>query len=373
MSLAPRHVLMTSDAIGGVWNYALELARGLASQGVAITLATMGPVPNAAQRAECRRIPGLELYSRPYRLEWMEEPWAEVEKAGHWLLELEERGRPDLVHLNGYAHAALPFRAPVLVVAHSCVLSWWKSVHGVPAPDSWQRYRREVARGLMSADMLVAPTSAMLSAIEEHYGIFGPAKVIANGSDPKRFRPGFKKDFVLSVGRIWDEGKNIAALDRIADQVDWPLYVAGDARHPEGGLRPLRHLRALGSVQSEALPRWYARAAIYALPARYEPFGLSVLEAALSGCALVLGDIPSLRELWEGAALFVHPDDPEALTAALRSLIGDRALRQGLADAARRRGAQWTNEGCARAYSRLYQRMLERAPRREPGESLCVS
>ncbi len=32
------------------------------------------------------------------------------------------------------------------------------------------------------------------------------------------------------------------------------------------------------------------------LPARYEPFGLSVLEAALSGCALVLGDIPSLRE-----------------------------------------------------------------------------
>ena len=32
-------------------------------------------------------------------------------------------------------------------------------------------------------------------------------------------------------------------------------------------------------------------ASIYALPARYEPFGLSILEAALSGCALVLGDI----------------------------------------------------------------------------------
>jgi hypothetical protein len=45
------------------------------------------------------------------------------------------------------------------------------------------------------------------------------------------------------------------------------------------------------------------------LPARYEPFGLSVLEAALSGCALVPGDIASLRGNWDGVAEFVCPDD----------------------------------------------------------------
>ena len=69
-------------------------------------------------------------------------------------------------------------------------------------------------------------------------------------------------------------------------------------------------MRLLGSLSPRALAAWLARAAIYCLPARYEPFGLSVLEAALSGCALVLGDIPSLREIW---------DDARRLRAAGRS------------------------------------------------------
>ena len=62
------------------------------------------------------------------------------------------------------------------------------------------------------------------------------------------------------------------------------------------------------------------RAAIYALPARYEPFGLSILEAALSGCALVIGDIPSLREIWADAALFVPSDGHDAPLAHVGEL-----------------------------------------------------
>ena len=75
---------------------------------------------------------------------------------------------------------------------------------------------------------------------------------------------------------------------------------------------PVEHVRLLGKLSESELARHYARAAIYCLPARYEPFGLSVLEAALSGCALVLGDIPSLRENWTGAAEFAPPDDASA-------------------------------------------------------------
>ncbi len=80
---------------------------------------------------------------------------------------------------------------------------------------------------------------------------------------------------------------------------------------------------------------WLGRASIFALPARYEPFGLLPLEAALSGCALVLGDIPSLREVWGDAAWFVPPDDRDALTAAIGSLIASPRLLQR----AGRRGA----------------------------------
>ena len=60
---------------------------------------------------------------------------------------------------------------------------------------------------------------------------------------------------------------------------------------------------------------WLRRATIFALPARYEPFGLSALEAGLAGCALVLGDIP-MREVWHDAAMFVPPEQPAALENA---------------------------------------------------------
>ena len=96
------------------------------------------------------------------------------------------------------------------------------------------------------------------------------------------------------------------------------MLVAGDGRHPEGGgAGELENLRHLGRLAPADLASWLGRAAIYALPARYEPFGLSILEAALAGCALVLGDIDSLRELWDGCALFVPPEDDDALAEAL--------------------------------------------------------
>jgi hypothetical protein len=118
-----RHVMMTADAVGGVWTYALDLASSLAELGVRTTLATMGEPLRASQRAQAARIPGLKLIESELKLEWMEHPWAEVATAGDWLLGLEERECPDVVHLNGYALAALDWHAPRLVVAHSCVLS----------------------------------------------------------------------------------------------------------------------------------------------------------------------------------------------------------------------------------------------------------
>ena len=121
-----------------------------------------------------------------------------------------------------------------------------------------------------------------------------------------------KEPFVLAAGRLWDEAKNIEALRAaLRREIAWPVCVAGDTRHPDGrAVAAPWTSRMLGrAADRRDLAGWLRAAAIYALPARYEPFGLVRLEAALSGCALVLGDIPSLREVWGDAALFVAPDD----------------------------------------------------------------
>ncbi len=354
----PRKVLMTADTVGGVWTYAVELARGLAERGVEVALATMGAPLNDFQREKADRIPRLKVFESTFKLEWMEDPWRDVEKAGDWLLGLEERVRPDLIHLNGYAHGSLPWSAPMVMVGHSCALSWWQAVKGEAAPEDWDRYAQEVTAGLAAADLVIAPSEAMLGSITEHYGAPRHTRVILNGRDSRAFRPTAKEPIVFAAGRFGDEAKNLEALERVAPSLPWDIFVAGENIHPDGGeIRP-HHTRLLGNLSQRALAAWLGRASIYCLPARYEPFGLSALEAALSGCALVLGDIPSLREIWRHRAVFVAPDDPEALENALKRLIDDPDRRASLAAGGRARALQLTHEKMLDSYLAAYGEVL---------------
>jgi len=355
-------LLMSTDCVGGVWTYALEIARALIPHDVTVHLATMGAPLSPDQRQAARAIPNVRLHESAYRLEWMNDPWDDVRRSGEWLLALEHEIGADVVHLNGYTHGALPFRAPVVVVAHSCVMSWWDAVKREPAPATWDRYRRAVVRGVHAADVVVAPSRAMLDAVATHYGPPRNARVIANGRDASLYRRGHKDGFVLTAGRIWDEAKNIAALERIADDLAWPVCVAGDEVSPDAHMAAARDrkLLPLGKLSEQALAGWYARADIYCLPALYEPFGLSVLEAALSGCALVLGDIPSLREVWGDAATFVDPRDPDALRAQLAALIASPEQRTRLARRAAHHAQRYTPRAMADAYAAAYQQLIRR-------------
>ena len=347
---------MTADAVGGVWRYALDLARALRTGGIQTVIAVMGPSPTPAQRSEAADA-GVTLVDHPYRLEWMADPWRDVERAGAWLLALARTLQPDIVHLNGYAHAKLPWPAPVVVVAHSCVRTWWKAVKCEEAPVQWERYTREVAEGLLAATVVVAPTAAILQAIHEEYRLTLQSRVIPNGAVPILASPPLetKEPFVLSVGRVWDDAKNIRGVAAVASRLKWPLFVAGECREPGGATAMLPEVHLLGTLCGTDLFDWYRRAAIYALPARYEPFGLSVLEAANAACALVLGDIPSLRENWDDAAWFVPPGDDRALAAAISSLIDQPEIRNDLARRAVARASALSVGRTADSYLRLYQ------------------
>ena len=350
-------VLMTGDTVGGVFTYVRELAAALTARGVETTVALMGR-RLTLDRRRALRVAGVDrVHAREYKLEWMDDPWRDVERAGQWLLELERDVEPDVVHLNAYAHGALPWRAPTLVVGHSCVLSWWEAVHGTPAPPEWDRYRAAVIRGLAAADLVAAPTAAMLRELIRLYAPRAETLVLPNGrSRPRIRRP--KQPFVLAVGRLWDEAKNLAVLDAAAAEIDWPVLVAGDG--PEPAARP-RRARLVGRLSDRELAERFACAAVFAAPATYEPFGLAALEAALAGCALVLGDIPTLREVWDDAALFVDPRNADALARALDDVTHDATLREELGRAAGRRAASFTPARMAARYVEAYERLLTQA------------
>lgn len=346
---------MTADTVGGVWTFALDLARELTAQGSEVLLASFGRMPSEAQTLDASRIRNLLLLPSACKLEWMDDPWHDVERSGRELMRLADEYSPGIVHLNSFGHGALPWRAPVVLTAHSCVLSWWKAVRGEPAPAGWNRYRDQVTRALASADVVTAPTAAMASTLKENYGFSAAAcTVVPNGRDASQYRQAEKAQFILTAGRLWDEAKNVAAVAHAASSLPWPVYAAGDAKHPDGGTAHFSGCQMLGQLAPDAMADWLSRASIFALPARYEPFGLSPLEAGLSGCALVLGDIPTLREVWGDAAVFVQPDDGQALQKAIVKLIESPVLLREMSRRARARASQFSAGSMGRRYIEIY-------------------
>ncbi|MCU1344926.1 MAG: glycosyl transferase group 1 [Acidimicrobiia bacterium] len=208
--------------------------------------------------------------------------------------------------------------------------------------------------GLAAAAAVVAPTAAMAGELQRWYGLSG-ALVIPNGRRHDWVNATPKEPLVLSAGRLADAAKNVGAVERAAHRLAWPVVMAGD-----GPYDPTSPARRLGVLSFPELAQWLQRASIFALPACYEPFGLGPLEAAQAGCALVLGDIASLHEVWGDAADYVDPADDEALVAACQRLIADPAYRAQRADAARQRAGAFTPEAMASAYWALYRRIAAR-------------
>jgi len=363
-------ILMTADTIGGVWTYAMQLARALAPANVEIELATMGAPLSPDQREQARGCAHVTVHESNFRLEWMPGAEEDVARAGDWLIELAHATRPDVVHLNAYAHVTMPWEAPTLVVAHSCVLSWWQAVHGCAAPEEWNWYRATVERGLASAAAVITPTLAFLKQLRSNYYFASSAFVIPNGLDlePALWplspfdrpspRERWTQPVIFAAGRLWDEAKNMTALADAARHIDRPIHVAGSALHPNGERRSMPGLVTLGVVPQADLRCWYRRAALFVHPAVYEPFGLAPLEAALSGCALVLGDIASLREVWGDAAVYVPPRDPGAIAAAVNELSHDADALAARAQSAQRRARGFSARRMAKAYLEMYHTLL---------------
>jgi glycosyltransferase involved in cell wall biosynthesis len=351
---SPHKVLMTTDAVGGVWTFAIELCAGLAKHGVEVTLLSMGRLPDDAQRAEAAAQPNLRLVATGHRLEWMQDCERDVIDSGSVMLQLARDMRPDVVHVNGYYHASLPFDAPVVLTAHSCVASWWQACRRDVIPLEWWRYVNWVSAGVRSADLLTAPTQVFLDRFQAIHGRAKTSRAIWNGRDASFFCARPNQNTVLAAGRLWDEAKNIGMLCRVAGQLRVPVAVAGEQESPDGAAAELENVIWLGKLSRGEMAEEMAQAAVFAAPSRYEPFGLSILEAALSGCALVLGDIPTLRELWDGVALFVHPDDEEGWRSTLTELTENPELASEYARHAHTRAVRYSSDLMAAKYLDAY-------------------
>lgn len=362
MSIEGLRVLVTLDAVGGVWQYSLDLARGLAAAGARPVLALLGPAPDPAQREEARAASGVTLVETGLALDWLSDGPGPVIEAGAALARMVSELKVDLVQLNmPTLAAAAAFPVPTVAVTHGCVATWWEAA--LPqeklAPEyGW--HRAMMAEGLLAADRVVAPTLSYARTVQRHYGLQHQPLVVHNGrGNFAATRQEGLDDSVLTVGRLWDRVKRADLLDDVAARIDAPFLAAGAAVGPHGERLSLDHLQLLGQLDRAALSERLAARPIFVSAASFEPFGLAVLEAAQAGCALVLSDIDTFRELWDGAALFVPAQDRDAYVRAISSLLGDEVERRRLGEAARLRAARYHPDDMVAGMLAIYGEVLE--------------
>ncbi len=364
------HVLITADTVGGVWTYTRELVIGLTRRGARVTLVSFGEIPAPGQTQWMSRLENLDYRPTGFKLEWMQDCEADLAASAEYLGAVIGESKPDMVHLSQFYYGGLDCAAPRVVVAHSDVVSWWMAVHGQEPPDSpWMRwYRRAVIRGITGATAVVAPSKWMLDQVVRYYARPSKSAVIYNGRTPLLFNPHMsKEDTIASVGRLWDSGKNAQLLFR--QDLPAPVCLVGADHSPESraessteswsGRGRVPGVQVEDYMDEKHLSLVLAKTAIYAATSRYEPFGLAPVEAALSRCAIVASDIPSFRELWEGAAVFFRDNDAESLKEALETLTNNAALRQSCANLAYNHARQKFHAGrMVDDYLALYQELV---------------
>jgi len=353
-------LLMTADAVGGVWTYATDLAAGLAAHGIDTTLAVLGPAPSEAQRREAEAIAGFEVLETGLPLDWLSSEEA-TQRTAHALARLAERRDADLVQLNSPAlAAAAEWPVPRLGVVHGCVAAWWQAARpGQSLPSELAWHREMMARGLAACERVVAPSEAFAGTIQTLYGLGDRPNVVRNGRKWPLDRQGVElAQGAFTAGRLWDDVKNTSLLDAVAARLSVPFEAAGPVLGPHGeGCTPA-HLRLLGNLDAAALAQRLARRPVFASAASFEPFGLAVLEAAQHGCALVLSDIPTFRELWDGAALFAPVGDEEAFARQIEGLLANPYDRLVRGERARTRAARYGVPRMAAAMAGEYRALL---------------
>jgi glycogen(starch) synthase len=367
------HILVTSDTITGVWTYTRELVTSLVTSGVRVTLVSFGEIPLPEQVTWMDHLHGLDYRPTAFRLEWMQEGENDFQDSCRYLEALIRELRPDVLHSNQYCYGALEVDLPRVIVAHGDLVSWWLAVHGHHPPEtSWlEWYRGVVSEGLGAADAVVSPSSWMRETLRACYLQPRRERVIHNGRNPIFFNPYVsKEDSVLAVGRLWDAGKQVSLLTQHPHEM--PVCIVGSEAPNYAPRTPIRAdvkfaidkvCVAFKGPQTEAqLRALYSRASIYAATSRYEPFGMSPLEAALSRCAIVANDIPIFREIWDDAAVYFERNNAESLAETIRMLSEDRELCRAYGNLAYQRARErFTAKRMLDDYLQLYRSLLRKS------------
>lgn len=256
--------------------------------------------------------------------------------------------------IDGLAFGALPaalvrrIRAPIVALVH----------HPLGLETGLSAARGDA---LLASERVALSQAAATVVTSRHTGRllcelfdFDPARITVAepGVDPApRARGSGSLPHVLAVGAVSPRkayGDLIAALQSLRLH-PWQATIVGSLDRAPAEAERLRRqivdadlggrITLAGAVDVATLARHYDCADLFVLASHFEGYGMVLAEAMARGIAIVTTRAGATAEtVPDDAAVKIAPGDIGALAGAIAALIGDRALRARMADAAWRAG-----------------------------------
>lgn len=277
----------------------------------------------------------------------------------------------DVVHFTDYRRPLLPL-ARTVVTVHDLAAFRYPETFSAGQRRLKQWFLRQSVR---RADRIIVPSASTEADLVNILGV-DPERVaiVPHGVTPVLIPPGPSprpRPYLLFVGTL-EPRKNLVRLieayakvrDRLSDVPDlviigrrgWlyqPILRAVEDHHLAD------RVIFLGYVPRSYLPSWYQHAVGFCFPTLYEGFGLPVLEAMAADCPVMTANRGAAREVAEGAALLVDPENVDAIAEGMSSLIVGADVGATLRAAGRERARLYPWARTAAATRAVYQIVSE--------------
>jgi glycosyltransferase involved in cell wall biosynthesis len=189
---------------------------------------------------------------------------------------------------------------------------------------------------------------------------------------PVSISPQFRltaKPFATQQPRILQVGttanKNIPRLAEALHGLDCTLVVIGRLSAEQERVLAEQQIRTenyVGMAEAEVVEQ-YQKADLVSFASTLEGFGMPILEAQAVGRPVVTSCVSSMPDVAGGGAELVDPLSVASIRSGIERVLGDADHRQRLIRRGQENIRRFSSEAIAASYRRIYESVLELAPR----------